>query len=252
MTLYESLAPAYDALFPLDPRSTDFLASLFPGQAGVDGLRVLDAGCATGAHALALAARGWTAVGIDSEGAMIAAARERALREGLSDRAAFLVADLLGIGERFGPSSGQEGFDLALCLGNTLPHLDGPGAASFLSQARALLRPGGAIVLQTLNFSLPAVGPGYAFPEIAAGGAVMRRRYEAPPSDRRDCLRFVVELERSGETRVGDALLQPMFPRQVGELLDGAGFRESDRYPGWGGGLFEEGRDLFCVTVARA
>jgi SAM-dependent methyltransferase len=246
MTLYESLAPLYDGLFPVDSRASPFLDALVIGEGRSRGLRALDAGCATGAHALGLAALGWTVVGIDSEPAMIGVARERARREGLTERVTFFEADILEIEERFGNGS----FDLVLCLGNTLPHLGASGAASFLAQARRALAPGGALVLQTLNFSLPGIGLGYAFPEIAAGGAALRRSYRTPPGDHPASLRFIVELESEGRSQVGETLLTPLGPRRIGSLLGDAGFEPPIRRSGWDGRPFDEGRDLYCVTIA--
>ncbi len=240
--IYSSLASSYDALFPASPEAEDFLASLAPARGRP---RVLDAGCATGAHALALAARGWEALGLDSEAAMIDAARAAARRAGLA--AEFRVADILGVASLLEGRS----FDLVLCLGNTLPHLLGDGASSFLAQARGLLGPGGALVLQCLNFALPGVGPGYAFPELSAGGAVMRRRYEAPPREKAGLLRFVVSLEKNGRAETGETLLEPIPPSRLAALLGEAGFAPPTLSSGWAGRPFDEGSDPYLIAVAR-
>ena len=63
MTLYETLAPIYYSLFPVDPRAPAFLNSLILGRDRPSGPRVL-----------ALSALGWTAVGIDLEAVKIALA----------------------------------------------------------------------------------------------------------------------------------------------------------------------------------
>jgi len=244
MTLYETLAPLYDSLFPIDPRAAAFLASLVP--AGGRRPCVLDAGCATGGHALDLAELGWTAVGIDSEAAMISLALAAGASRG-GGRASFYEADMLSLADRFAGRS----FDLVLCLGNTLPHLLGAAASSFLAQAHALLAPGGALVLQTLNFSLPRVAPGFVFPEISGAGAVMRRSYHEPPQDQAPALRFVVELESGGLVQRGETLLTPLGPRDIGSLLARAGFGTPSRFSGWEGRGFDEAVDLYCLTVAK-
>jgi SAM-dependent methyltransferase len=253
MTLYESLAPLYDALFPVDPATAAFLDALADLRADGGPWRLLDAGCATGAQALALAAHGWTAVGIDSETSMIELARQQAIGYGLQSRATFAEGDILGIEARFGGAAATPGdrFGLILCLGNTLPHLAEAGARSFLAQARALLAPGGALVLQTLNYSLPRVGPGFVFPEIAAQGATMRRSYQAAPLGQPGSLRFVVELESGGTTRRGETVLTPLAPRRIEDFLREAGFAAPARYAGWDGRAFDEAADLYCITVAR-
>ncbi len=246
MTLYETLAPLYDSLFPINSKATPFLDSLIPAERRSQEPRALDAGCATGAHALGLATLGWKVVGIDSEAAMIDAAQKLAIKAGLSEKASFLEADILGVEERFGTAS----FDLVICLGNTLPHLGNSGAASFLAQAHALLAPGGVIVLQTLNFSMPGIGPGYVFPKITAGTATMKRCYRSPSRDHPETLRFVVELVSDGKSRLGETNLTPLGPKMIGSLLGDAGFKRPVRHSGWDGHPFDEDRDLYCLTVA--
>ena len=248
MTLYETLAPLYDGLFPMNPKASVFLDSLFPAERRSRGLRALDAGCATGAQALDLASHGWTVVGIDSEAVMIDAASERARKEDHAGRASFFVADILGIEGRFG----GQGFDLVLCLGNTLPHLARKGAASFLAQARKLMVPGGFLVLQTLNFDLAGVGPGFAFPDIVAAGATMKRSYQAPSPDHTGSLRFLVELLSDGKSQLGETLLTPLGPKPIGSLLGDAGFKPPVRHSGWDGLPFDGDRDLYCITVASS
>jgi glycine/sarcosine N-methyltransferase len=263
MSLYASLAPSYDELFPLPPKAAPFLDSLAP-KAG-KGRRALDCGCATGSQALALAGLGWNVAGIDSEEAMTDIASSRARSSALADRASFACADILDIGRLFA----QTRFDLILCLGNTLPHIRGEGAASFLAQARGLLEKGGALVLQLLNFALPEVTAGYQFPDIEAAGCVMRRSYRGTGNDReKGALRFVVELSQAGRSEIAETLLQPITPRGLLALLRGAGFGTPRLFPSWDSGLglgdsvpcdpvlgveaFDEGRSPYLIAVARA
>jgi glycine/sarcosine N-methyltransferase len=249
MSLYQILAPLYDGLFPASQEATDFLAALVPGRGGSRHARsLLDAGCATGTQALEMAALGWTAIGIDTEGAMIEIARRKAFRDGLAGQALFSTASMLEIGELYEGRS----FDLVLCLGNSLPHLSRADSASFLSQARGLLVTGGALVVQTLNYSLPRVAPGFAFPEVSAQGAVLRRSYRAAPDGRPDVLSYVVELERGDLRESGEALLTPLEPGELASLLAEAGFGSLRACSAWDGAVFDESEDLYCITVARA
>jgi len=166
-----------------------------------------------------------------------AAASDAALKPA-SRHATFFVTDMLKLSDRFEARS----LDLALCLGNTLPHLSGGGAAAFLAQARGLLSPGGSLVLQTLNFSLPRIAPALVFPEISAAGAVMRRSYDSPAADSKEACASSSNWSRAGRSRPGRPSFKPLGPREVGKLLFEAGFTAVERFAGWDGRPFDEGR----------
>ena len=109
-----------------------------------NGGRVLDLGCGTGEHSRFLASKGFEVVGIDASPSMLAKATETPLPANLR----FVEGDISEV-ERL-----VEGwFDGAVCLGNTLPHLDTPAALlRLLGGLRARLRAGGPFVLQILNY----------------------------------------------------------------------------------------------------
>jgi SAM-dependent methyltransferase len=252
MSLYASLASFYDELFPLPAASTPFLDSLADGEGEAGGRQVLDLGCATGSQALALARIGWKAVGIDSEKAMMDLASARAEKEGLSALASFSVTDMLEAGALLPAAS----CDLVLCLGNTLPHIPEEGVRALLAQATSLLKPRGALVLQLLNYSLPRVGPGFAFPDATGGGLTMSRRYEAPARGN-EGLRFIVELKGEGLSSKEETILRPLLPNKLTGLLAEAGFGRIEARSSWAawaersGPLFDEDSDLYLILVAR-
>lgn len=108
------------------------------------GGRILDLGCGTGEHSRFLAAQGFDVIGVDASPSMIDKARETPVPENLQ----LVLGD---IGELEALVEGP--FDGAICLGNTLPHVQGRRAlAAFASALRRRLRDGGAFVLQILNY----------------------------------------------------------------------------------------------------
>lgn len=114
---------------------------------GLDGALVLDYGCGQGIHTVYPAKRGAHVVGIDLSAAALAVATERARREGVAHRCAFVRGD----GERL-PFRGAT-FDGALAVG-VLSYV-GP-AVAYAELAR-VLRPGGrAVVVDTLRHN-PAI-----------------------------------------------------------------------------------------------
>ena len=129
--------------------------------------RVMDAACGSGGHALWLARQGYDVSGADVSPVMIALARQKAAAAELD--VPFVVSDLAdlpphppslpGKGEKVAPPLAGEGmgerFDAVFCLGNSLPHLlTQADLVAALRGMGGVLRPGGALVLQNLNYDL--------------------------------------------------------------------------------------------------
>lgn len=120
-------------------REWPFLARVL-GQGG----RVLDLGSGTGEHSRFLASKGFEVVGIDSSPSMLANATDAPLPPNLR----FVEGDIADV-EHLAAGT----FDGAICLGNTLPHLqDRATLLRLVSGLRRRLRPGAALLLQVLNY----------------------------------------------------------------------------------------------------
>jgi SAM-dependent methyltransferase len=113
-------------------RTADELANVIapPGP-------VADLGCGPGAHALALARRGYDVVGLDGSPRMVEVARTRAAREVVD--ATFNVDDV-SAPLRFADAS--LGGVLAILVLQHLPH-----PAAFIADVRRCLRPGGHLLI---------------------------------------------------------------------------------------------------------
>lgn len=159
---YDALAPMFDVMTNWDARLNaegPFLRAALE-EAGAHS--VLDAACGSGGHALALAEWGYTVAGVDVSPVMVDMARHKAAEPGVD--IPFAVADLAGLTnlatgrqdddsaigvQRLAP------FDAVLCLGNSLPHLLTQSALiDALRGTAAVLKPGGLLVLQNLNYDL--------------------------------------------------------------------------------------------------
>ena len=98
---------------------------------------VVDLGCGPGAHAVALARRGYDVVGVDGSPRMVEVARTRAARDGVD--ATFAVHDV-GAPLRFADAS--LGGVLAILVVQHLPHPE-----AFIAEIRRCLRPGGHLLI---------------------------------------------------------------------------------------------------------
>jgi 2-polyprenyl-6-hydroxyphenyl methylase/3-demethylubiquinone-9 3-methyltransferase len=109
------------------------------------GLRVLDVGCGGGLIAEPLARLGAQVLGLDPAPETIEAARRHAAGEGLQiDYRAGRVEEL---------AAEAAAFDAVVCL-EVIEHV--PDAAVFLQTCARLVRPGGLMLLSTLNRTLKA------------------------------------------------------------------------------------------------
>ena len=113
-------------------RTADELASVVapPGP-------VADLGCGPGAHALALARRGYDVIGVDGSPCMVEVARARAERDGVDAR-----FDVHDVSEPLRFADASLGGVLAILV---LQHL--PQPAAFMAEIRRCLRPGGHVLI---------------------------------------------------------------------------------------------------------
>lgn len=129
----------------------------------LEGLRILDVGCGGGLLCEPLARLGATVVGIDATEQSIDIARAHAEQSGLDiDYRHGAVEELVAAGEPF---------DAVLCL-EVVEHVAEPGP--FVADCCALARPGGALVLSTLNrtakaFAFGIVGAEYVLRWLPRG-----------------------------------------------------------------------------------
>jgi len=98
---------------------------------------VVDLGCGPGAHALALARRGYDVVGVDGSPRMVEVARARAARDEVD--ATFDVHD---VSAPFRFADASLGGVLAILVLQHLPH-----PAAFVAEIRRCLRPGGHLLI---------------------------------------------------------------------------------------------------------
>ena len=247
-TLYDNLLEYYDEIFPVEQERISFMEELARRVRPANADRnyrttVLEVGCATGTFAIALMRRGMDVTGIDLNPSMIQSACRRNPEPRTNAR--FFCMNMMEAGNTF--AHGR--FDLALSLGNTLVHLEGPDQIrSFLRQARDLLRPGGAFVFQTVNYEKVLSEELMRLPPIETARARFEREYR-----RRDDGRLSFEatiFASNGQPVFRDRVaLYPATPTELAGLVKEAGLKRLDLFEDFSGDTLR-GSSLGVVGVA--
>ena len=225
---YDALAPMFDVMTDWDARLAaegPFLKSVLD-EAGAR--RVLDVACGSGGHALWLARQGYEVTGADVSPVMIALARQKAAADGLG--VPFVVSDLANL-------QASAVYDAVLCLGNSLPHLSTQDdLVAALRGMAGVLRPGGALVLQNLNYDLRWQKRPRWF--MAQGGVLDGQEvlvwrfadYDVPAG----CIAFHIALFRKDapnwQVEVHTTPHRPLFRADLLAALTEAGFIEPCTY----------------------
>jgi 2-polyprenyl-6-hydroxyphenyl methylase/3-demethylubiquinone-9 3-methyltransferase len=147
-------------LHDLNPARLDYVEA----RAGLAGRQVLDVGCGGGLLAEGMARRGARVLGIDLAPEALAVARLHALESGLTVEYRQVAAEALA-------ESAPAGFDVVTCL-EMLEHV--PDPSSIVTALARLVRPGGHVVLSTINrnakaFALAIVGAEYVMRLLPMG-----------------------------------------------------------------------------------
>ncbi|ONI77088.1 methyltransferase [Actinosynnema sp. ALI-1.44] len=200
------------------------------------GARVLDVPCGSGRHSVALAARGYRVTGVDSSREAIVHARS------LSTDVRWVEADMRDV-----PG---DGFDAAICMGNSFGYMDYAGSRRFLEALARAVRPGGRLLMD-IGVTAESVLPGFdgGREPMVAGDitAYAESGYDVTTSRLTTEYRFV----RGDQEHLGTAVYQVFTTGQLGELLAGAGFGEFGHHSGTDDQPFRLGSPRLLLTATR-
>jgi glycine/sarcosine N-methyltransferase len=258
----DSTLPAYDA-FSSDydrfvnwnnrlPFELPFLEKQLASLGALAGLRVLDAACGTGMHALALARLGCQVTGADLSHGMVERARANATAAGLP--LGFIQAGFGSLSAALSPSS----FDALLCLGNSLPHILTPAELSTaLLDFAACLRPGGLLLIQNRNFdAVMNRRERWMEPQNHLEDGVERiflRLYDYLPDGLIDFHIITLRRELDGhwQQQVNTTRLFPLLHNPLIKSLQDAGFDRITAFGGLNGSPFDPTVSGNLVLSAR-
>jgi 2-polyprenyl-6-hydroxyphenyl methylase/3-demethylubiquinone-9 3-methyltransferase len=147
-------------LHDLNPARLDYIEA----RAGLAGRRVVDVGCGGGLLAEGMARRGARVLGIDLAPGALAVARLHAIEAGVAVEYREVAVEKLAEAE-------PDCYDLVTCL-EMLEHV--PDPAAIVAALARLARPGGHVILSTINrnakaFALAIVGAEYVMRLLPMG-----------------------------------------------------------------------------------
>lgn len=217
-------------------------------------MRVLDAACGTGKHAIALATLGYHTAGADLSAGMIDHARQNAQAAGV--RVDFEATGFGDLARTF-RGTGLFPFDALLCLGNSLPHLTSPQhLAASLADFAACLHPGGLLIIQNRNFDAVLESrQRWMEPQTHREGDtewLFLRFYDFLPND---LLNFqIVTLRRQGEAAWQQSVvtnrLRPLRHAELVDALIAAGFKSIQAYGSMAGDPFDAATSANLIVTA--
>lgn len=219
-------------------------------------MRVLDAACGTGKHAIALATLGYHTAGADLSAGMVEHARRNAQAAGVN--VDFVVTGFGDLARTF-RGTGLFPFDALLCLGNSLPHLTSPQhLAASLGDFASCLHPGGLLIIQNRNFDAVLENRlRWMEPQSNREGDtewVFLRFYDFLPND---LVNFqIVTLRRDGDAawqqNITTTRLRPLRQVELVDALFSAGFKSIQTYGSMSGDPFDaESSGNLVVTAFR-
>lgn len=250
MTVFGAYARYYDAIYADKdyPAECDVVNAAIARELGPGPKRILDAGCGTGTHALALARLGHVVTGVDRSAAMLEVARGKA---GADVR--FLAGDVLTLDLR-------EQFDVVTGLFAVLSYQLTTGCArSALRSFRRHLDTGGVFVCDYWHApAVLAVGPAERV-KVGQHGARRVERTATPrgldTSGQTNTTHYMFEVY-DGSTLVErfaeEHTVRFFYPDEIADLLKQACFAPVACFGDWYAGSAPTDRTWTAVTVARA
>jgi len=249
---YDDLAPEYDLMTDIHNR-LERDAHVFDDLARKFSIgRALDAGCGTGFHSILLARAGVRVTAIDLSIVMVRHAVENAARCGVSiDVQQASISDLGRWMHSQGaarPDGERDPFDALFCLGNTLAHLpDDATLDETLGNFRMVVRPGGVLIVQILNYEKILARREKVLNVRKVGPTTFERKY----SYGKDNITFTISKTDAERSRSGSVTLRPLTRATLLNALGRCGFQKIESFGNltFAPYLAEDSTDLVVVAT---
>jgi glycine/sarcosine N-methyltransferase len=240
MAFYQAISDYYDYIFPAGKEQVDFIRE----AAGDPPKALLDIACGTGGYSVELAALGYDLTAADIDAAMLKALKDKL--PGHGGNIVCVEAGMLELAERL-----QTEFDLAFCIGNSIVHLDGKDEIrAFLKAVKGLLKKGGKLIIQLINFDRVLLKEIKELPVIKneETGLTFERFYRFDKDLNRIFFRTI--LEAGGKRIENEIPLFPLLSEDILEMLKEAGFKKVRTFGDFSGSGFDKYDSYMLVLQA--
>lgn len=208
-TFYASIADNYDYIFPYNPAQVNFVQQFLKEE---DCGGVLEVGCGTGNLSFGLASVFKRVEAIDLDREMLSIAREKNTYEHLN----FHELNMLNLSDI---ENGEE-FDGVVCFGNTMVHLKNLQQVElFVLQTKTLLKPGGSLFIQIINYDRILDKKVSALPTIDNDHIKFVRNYEYLEDIHKIDFKTKLTLKKSMEQIENSQLLFPIRKNELEFIL---------------------------------
>jgi SAM-dependent methyltransferase len=209
------------------------------------GARVLDLGCGTGRHSVALALLGHEVTGLDLSPVLLGRARALAAEHGA--RVTFVQADMR---DAAGALGGRGPFDACISLYTAFGYLGDAEDARVLAAVHAALQPAGQLLLDLTNYA-PLLRPALSTSWREGTRGVARETHRYDPRSGFLLTARTQFLQEGGVNRLPESRVRAYLPYEVVRLLAGAGLAVDRVYGDLADVPFDWDRSPRHVYVAR-
>lgn len=219
MSFYQQIAPYYHHIFKINVQQIDFITSKIPEKDA----KLMDIGCGIGTLSFELMNYYNNILGIDMDAEMI----RSALNKNKSKFVQFQQLSMLELKSFIDENS----LDGIICFGNTLVHLNSlDEIADFLKQSKTVLKVGGKLLLQIVNYDKILAKNIQQLPLIDTNEIIFERNYKYRISENKIDFNTRLTVKSTQQTIENSIELIPILKKDLTLLLKNVGFNNCNYY----------------------
>jgi len=218
MKLYESISPYYDHIFKFNPIQEEFIIASATEDSPVS--TALEVGCGTGNLTIELAKHFKQIIGIDLDSEMLNIAKSKVSQT--ESNINFKCLNMMEIKKTFASSI----FSMVFSFGNTLVHLSNlDNIRDFLKQTKTILKPGGKLLLQIINYDRILKKNIRHLPAIENEFIKFSRFYTHDQNHNKILFKTKLLIKETNRVIINKVELYPLLKQELEALLLETGYR---------------------------